>query len=243
MTREDIDSDSFVSRRETIRAGLVGGLSIAGLIAPVTADEQSADAHEHPEDTAEQQPGADAEEQEAPADEQQPEEQEPTADEQPSEADAEEQAAEEDEQQPEDESGAETGGTAQVTITDQDTAGDSVVVSNVVLPDGGFISIHDQRRFDGQVAGSIIGITGYLEPGQHGSVSVPFFTANATAPGPGAGQDASGLVEDQQLIAIPHRDGNGSGQFEGSDPAYENGPSTLGQFGAVNDVANVRVTE
>lgn len=133
---------------------------------------------------------------------------------------------------------------AEITFPDQETPGGSVTVDHVYMEDGGFVSIHDRRRHEGRVLESIIGITDLLEPGSHSDVSVPLFTENATAPGPGGGQDENGLVQGQGLIAIPHRDGNDSGAFDGEpDPAYKNGPRTLDQYGAVNDNATVSVAD
>jgi hypothetical protein len=105
------------------------------------------------------------------------------------------------------------------------------------------VSIPDRRRFEGKILPSIIGITDFLEPGQHNNVEVPLFTVNATAPGPVEGQDQNGLTESQPLIAILHRDANDSGAFNGEpnpDPAYK-GPGTLDALGAVNDIATVFV--
>lgn len=130
---------------------------------------------------------------------------------------------------------------ASITINDNGTEGGHVHVAGVTMPDGGFVSIHDRRRFDGKILPSIIGITDFLEPGSHDNVSVPLFTENATAPGPAEGQDEDGLTESQPLIAIPHRDKNDSGEFNEGDPAYEDGPKTLDAFPVVNDIATVTV--
>lgn len=133
---------------------------------------------------------------------------------------------------------------AGITFTDQTTDGDSVVADRVSMPEGGFVSIHDRRRFDGEILPSIIGITDFLEPGEHRNVSVQFFTEDATAPGPlDEGQDGNGLTESQPLIAIPHRDADDSGAFSGEpnpDPAYK-GPGVLEELGAVNDIATAFV--
>lgn len=217
MTRDDPRSRNFASRRTIIRTGLGTGLSVAGLAAPKAADEQKHGDGEQPEE-----------------------------DEQAEEGDERSEDGGQSEGEPvreEDEQAAETADpAAEIAFSDHETSGGSVTVDRVFMEEGGFVSIHDRRRFDGQVLGSIIGITDFLEPGSHSGVSVPLFTANATAPGPGDGQDASGLVENQPLIAIPHLDGNDSGSFDGEpDPAYRNGPRTLDQFGAVNDYATVSV--
>lgn len=130
---------------------------------------------------------------------------------------------------------------ATVSISNHETSGETVTVESVSMDDGGFVSIHDRRRFDGEILPSIIGITEYLEAGSHEDVSVPLFTENATAPGPAEGQDEDGLTESQPLIAIPHRDDTDSGEFDGDDSAYAEGPKTLGEIPVVNDIATVYV--
>lgn len=205
MTDDNTDRFAFdwrsVSRRTTIRSGIVAGLSTVGLTSLAAA-------HEEEEDNDEEE-GADDE----------------ANDEEEEEADEEEELE------------------ASISIDDHETDGDSVDVEEVSMSEGGFVSIHDRRRFPdngGQVLESIIGITDFLEPGSHSDVSVPLFTDDATAPGPGEGQDDDGLTESQPLIAIPHRDETDTGSFEGDDPAYENGDRTL-DVGAVNDIATVYV--
>lgn len=202
---------------------MVGGISFAGLATSAAAQDATSNERAENDDQPNQQnePGNDTG-----ADDGSPTE---TQGEEPN-----------DEPPAEDETQGEP--TATITITDHTTEGSTVTVSSVTMSEGGFVSIHDYRRFQGQVLGSIIGITDYLPPGTHTNVTVPLFTANATAPGPGRGQNASGLTETQDLIAIPHQDGNGSGAFDGEpDPAYENGPRTLDQFPVVNDIATVSV--
>lgn len=140
----------------------------------------------------------------------------------------------------------ENGPTASIDIENQGSAGEIVEVKSVTMSDGGFVSIHDRRRFKGEILGSIIGITGYFKPGTHTDVAVELFTDAATAPGPGEGQDEDGLTHTQPLIAIPHRNANG-GEGDtfngGEDGAYRTGPKTIGRFPVVNDIATVRVVD
>ena len=133
---------------------------------------------------------------------------------------------------------------ATIDIQNQRSDGEVVTTASVTMADGGFVSIHDRRRFKGEILGSIIGITESLEPGTHENVPVELFTDAATAPGPGEGQDEDGLTHTQPLLAIPHRNENGGAgdTFDGSeDGAYRDGPKQIGRFPVVNDFATVRV--
>lgn len=219
MTEDDTDrfvSDGrSVSRRTTIRSGIAVGLSTVGLTSLAAA---------HEEDEADE--GSEKEDE---------------TDDESEEEEKEDEADDESEQEEEDEDELE----ASISIDDHETDGDSVEVDEVSMSNGGFVSIHDRRRFPdngGQVLDSIIGITDFLESGNHDDVSVPLFTDEATAPGPEEGQDDDGLTESQPLIAIPHRDETDTGTFEGDDPAYEVGDRTL-DVGAVNDIATVYVED
>lgn len=133
---------------------------------------------------------------------------------------------------------------ATIDIQNQRSGGDTVTTASVTMVDGGFVSIHDRRRFQGEILGSIIGITDSLAPGRHEDVPVDLFTDAATADGPGEGQDEDGLTHTQPLLAIPHRNASGGvgDTFDGSaDGAYRDGPKKVGRFPVVNDMATVRV--
>ncbi|ELZ10139.1 hypothetical protein C478_14632 [Natrinema thermotolerans DSM 11552] len=82
---------------------------------------------------------------------------------------------------------------AYVTFEDQETDGQTVVVENVTLASGGFVTIHDSSLLVGDVFESVIGTSAYLEAGTHEQVEV-------TLDEP--------LEEDETLIAMPHRDTN-----------------------------------
>lgn len=66
--------------------------------------------------------------------------------------------------------------------------------------DGESIAIHDSSLLDGVVAGSVIGVSEYLEPGTHDEVSVPLFDV------PGATFNETSLTDGETLIAMPHLD-------------------------------------
>lgn len=235
MDRNSTSDDRFVSRRKIIRSGTVAGLATLGLTGQASAhdedeaeeDEETTD--EEGENTEEADGESEAEETEEENTEEEEEAEEAESEETEEEAEAEETEEEEAERE------------ASVSISDQEVSGESVEVDEVSMSEGGFVSIHDRRRFDGEILGSIIGITDFLEAGSHSDVSVPFFTENATAPGPAEGQEEDGLTEAQPLIAIPHRDNDDSGEFNEGDTAYQNGPKTLESFPVVNDIATVTV--
>jgi hypothetical protein len=131
--------------------------------------------------------------------------------------------------------GNDTAEPATVTFENQSSDGRTVVVDSVTLPEGGFVTIHDATLLEGNVVGSVIGVTGPFEPGVHENVTVPLFTV------PG-GPDGPELTEDGTLIAMPHLDTNANGLYEFviSDGA-DDGPY-LDNGSAVTDSANVTVS-
>ena len=243
MTREETIDDRFVSRRTTIRAGVIGGFATIGLSGLAAAHDDDSDDQEADDTDANEQESDDQEPDEEEPDEQESDEQE-SDEEEPDEQESDEEEPDDQEsdgEEPDEQESDDADQSASVSISEHETGGGSVTVDEVHMSDGGFVSIHDRRRFDGQILGSIIGITEFLEPGTHNGVSVPLFTQHATA-GPAQGQNQNGLTESQPLVAIPHLDGNDSGVFDGDpDPAYQNGPRTLTEFQAVNDIATVFV--
>ncbi|OAQ54401.1 hypothetical protein HTG_02315 [Natrinema mahii] len=88
---------------------------------------------------------------------------------------------------------------AYVTFEDQETDGQTVVVENVTLASGGFVTIHDSSLLVGDVFESVIGTSAYLEAGTHEQVEV-------TLDEP--------LEEDETLIAMPHRDTNDNETYD-----------------------------
>lgn len=132
---------------------------------------------------------------------------------------------------------AQQAGNAAVTFTDQTTAGSTVTVDSVTLPDGGFVVVHDSSLPDGNVVGSVIGVSGYLGPGTHDDVTVTLFDV------PGATFNQTTLTEDQTLIAMAHIDTNGNQTYDfvvtdgAADGAY------LANGSAVTDSATVTVEQ
>jgi hypothetical protein len=96
-----------------------------------------------------------------------------------------------------------------VTFDDQSTDGETVTIQLVTMSDGGYVAIHDSSLRDGNVIGSVIGVTGALEAGTHENVEVTLFEAV-----PGAEYTQSRLTADQTLTAMAHRDTNDNESYD-----------------------------
>ncbi|EMA08983.1 PGF-CTERM protein/surface glycoprotein [Haloarcula vallismortis] len=114
------------------------------------------------------------------------------------------------------------GETATVSISDQESDGSEVTVDSTQLSAGGFIVIHDSSLLEGEVEGSVIGSSEYLEAGSHEDITI-------TLDEP--------MDENFTAIAMPHLDTNGNEEYDFPDA---DGPYT-GADGAVTDDANVTV--
>jgi hypothetical protein len=123
---------------------------------------------------------------------------------------------------------------ATVNFSDQETDGTSVVVESTTLPEGGFVAIHDSSLLDGNVIGSVIGVSERLSPGLHENVTVELFTV------PG-GPNETELTESDTLIAMPHLDTNMNGMYDFVvSEGMEDGPY-VDNGSAVTAAANVTV--
>jgi len=111
---------------------------------------------------------------------------------------------------------------ATVTFDDQSSSGEAVLVTSASLPDGGFVTIHDDTVADDPV-GSVRGTSDYLEAGTSDNV-------NVTLDDP--------IEETGQFFAMPHRDTNGNEVYdfvtsEGTEDApYFNGDDQIVLDGA-----------
>ncbi|MFC5279443.1 CARDB domain-containing protein [Halorubrum rubrum] len=131
---------------------------------------------------------------------------------------------------------APAGNDATVAFSDQTTNGTAVTVDSVNTSDGGFVVIHDDSLLDGEVTGSVIGVSEYLEPGEHENVTVTLFDDV-----PGATFDRTELTGNETLIAMPHRDTNANGTYDFvATDGSEDGPY-VANGSAVTDAANVTV--
>ncbi|WP_224447123.1 DUF7282 domain-containing protein [Haloprofundus salilacus] len=96
---------------------------------------------------------------------------------------------------------------ALVEFDNQETEGTELVIESVTLSDGGFVAIHDGTLLDGDVIGSVVGVSEYLPAGQHTQVSVTLFDVE------GAEFDDDSLSETQPLIPMPHLDTDGDEEY------------------------------
>ncbi len=114
--------------------------------------------------------------------------------------------------------------TAQVTIADQMSDGETVTIERTTLHNGGFITIHDASLADGAVFDSVRGSSAYLAPGTHENVEITLDTpyeTNGTA------------------VAMPHLDTNGNERYDFvTSEGAADGPYTAGDT-IVTDAASI----
>ncbi|WP_430506125.1 DUF7282 domain-containing protein [Haloparvum sp. PAK95] len=119
--------------------------------------------------------------------------------------------------------------TAFVSASNQDAPdGETIVVDEVTLHDGGFVTIHDSSLLDGAVFDSVRGTSEYLGPGTHENVEI-------TLDEP--------LEEDETVIPMAHKDTNGNQAYDFlSSDGQADGPY-VAAGGAVITTADVNVEE
>ncbi len=116
---------------------------------------------------------------------------------------------------------------ATATIEDQ-TAKGTVTVATATLHDGGFVTLHDGSLLNGEVLGSVVGVSEKLPPGTHEKIQIDLDT------------QATGEVT---LIAMPHHDSDGDGTYDFvTSEGADDGPYLAGG-GAVVDTATVTLQE
>ncbi len=114
-----------------------------------------------------------------------------------------------------------------VTMSDGPSSGYYVTVDEVLLEDGGFVTIHDSSLQDGAVFDSVRGTSDYLAPGLHRDVGVHLDEE---------------LEEDQTVIPMAHRDTNGNEEYDFVDSeGAEDGPYTTDEGDAVVDTAEATI--
>ncbi|MFC4448923.1 DUF7282 domain-containing protein [Halorussus aquaticus] len=117
--------------------------------------------------------------------------------------------------------GTQTEGAA-VTFQNQESDGSTVMVASAALPEGGFVAIHDATLLQGEVLGSVIGVSELLDAGEHQNVEITLFEGV-----PGAQFDQSALQETQPLIAMPHQNTNDNDAYDFvSSEGQDDGPYT-----------------
>jgi rubrerythrin len=99
-----------------------------------------------------------------------------------------------------------------------------------MLPEDGYVAIHDSSLLDGAVLDSVIGVSEYLEAGTYEDLNVHLFDVR------GADFDAETLEEDQTLIAMPHKETSGNETYDFvASGGEEDGPFTEDGEAVVDD--------
>lgn len=88
---------------------------------------------------------------------------------------------------------------ASVVVEDQATDGTRVTVEAATLPDGGFVTVHDESLLQGEAVESLLGTSEYRPPGTTRNLTVAL---------------DDNITEDQALYVVPHRDTNRNAGFD-----------------------------
>jgi len=96
---------------------------------------------------------------------------------------------------------------AAIDFQNQESDGGTITIASTSLPEGGFVAIHDPTLFEGDALGSVIGVSEYLDEGDHEDVEVDLFDV------PGAEFDESELTGTIPLIPMPHLDTDGDEEY------------------------------
>ncbi|MFC7202676.1 PGF-CTERM sorting domain-containing protein [Haloferax namakaokahaiae] len=117
---------------------------------------------------------------------------------------------------------------ATVSMSDQPTTGDTVVVDRVELSQGGFVTIHDASVTEGAVFESIRGTSSYLEAGVHENVRVEL---------------DSPVSENTTLVPMAHMDTDDDQTYTFPESEGETDGPYVADGGAVVDTAAVSVSD
>lgn len=113
------------------------------------------------------------------------------------------------------------GNVATVAFDNQRTDGTTLTIRSTTLSEGGFITIHDARLFEGQALESAIGVSDYLKAGTHENIEITLFNVK------GAKFKQSSLQETQVVVPMPHLDSNGNQEYDFVESGgKEDGPYT-----------------
>ncbi|MEF8872457.1 MAG: hypothetical protein V5A41_12585, partial [Haloarculaceae archaeon] len=126
---------------------------------------------------------------------------------------------------------------ASVTFEDQTSDGMVINLANFTLPDGGYITIHNDSLLDGDAVGSVVGTSVFIDPGTYEDVNITLFDV------PGANFSQTQLTESQTLIAMAHQETNNNVIY---DFVATNGTADVpytSNGSAVTDAANITVNE
>ncbi|WP_459194341.1 DUF7282 domain-containing protein [Halosimplex sp. J119] len=110
---------------------------------------------------------------------------------------------------------------ASVQFSNQESNGTDVVVDSHTLSESGYVAFHDPSLLDGEVAGSVIGVTDYQEPG------IEYRTEASLYDVPGGDFDETELTETTPIVAMPHRETSGNEEYNFlTSDGQEDGPFT-----------------
>lgn len=104
-----------------------------------------------------------------------------------------------------DESDAAESPFATIGFENQSVAEGTAVVRDVTLSEGGFIALHDARLLQGDPFESVVGVSEYLEAGQHQAVEIEIEEPSAIA---------ELELPARLLLPMPHLDTNGNEEYD-----------------------------
>jgi hypothetical protein len=119
---------------------------------------------------------------------------------------------------------------ASVSLSNQTSAGTTVTVDGVTLPNGGYVAVHEGGYNGSNATGTLVGATGYLDAGSYENVTVVLAGGNDSTP-----------VDSRRISAVVYRDTDGDRAFQyvPSDGAEDRPVRTNGS--AVADTASLTV--
>ncbi len=123
---------------------------------------------------------------------------------------------------------------ALVNFEDQEADGNNVTVEYAYVPEGGYVTVHDSSLQDGEVVGSVVGVSEYLEPGWHNDVNVTLYEGVE-----GAEFDDEELSGNETLIAMPHMETTDDETYDFVASEGEDDGAYVTDGVPVTDAANV----
>jgi len=127
---------------------------------------------------------------------------------------------------------------SQVVFGDQDGDGENVTVESVFVPEGGYVTIHNDSLLDGDAVGSVVGVSEYLEPGVHENVSVTLYEGVEGA----EFADDAPTEDNATLIAMPHMETTDDETYDFvTSEGEDDGPYVV-DGEVVVDVGNLTIT-
>ncbi|EMA42883.1 hypothetical protein C448_10417 [Halococcus morrhuae DSM 1307] len=92
---------------------------------------------------------------------------------------------------------------ASVTLSNRTSDGTTVTVDRATLPDGGYVTVHDEEYNGSNATETLIGATGYLDAGSYENVTVGV-----------AGENDSAPVDSGRISVVIHEDTDGDRAFQ-----------------------------